>query len=115
MKGRYQKAIEIYEEIARPSLNNNLLKYGIRGHLLNAGIFQLCKGDVVPITNALERYQELDPMFSGTREYKLLMELAAAMDEEDVAKFTDAVKEFDSMTKLVIITLLWSYISQDRY
>ncbi|XP_022032398.1 alpha-soluble NSF attachment protein [Helianthus annuus] len=96
----YQKAIEIYEEIARPSLNNNLLKYGIRGHLLNAGICQLCKGDVVAITNALERYQELDPTFSGTREYKLLTELAAAMDEEDVAKFTDAVKEFDSMTKL---------------
>ncbi|KAJ0950000.1 putative NSF attachment protein [Helianthus annuus] len=111
----YQKAIEIYEEIARPSLNNNLLKYGIRGHLLNAGICQLCKGDVVAITNALERYQELDPTFSGTREYKLLTELAAAMDEEDVAKFTDAVKEFDSMTKLVIITLLWSYITQDRY
>ncbi|KAJ0624928.1 putative NSF attachment protein [Helianthus annuus] len=98
--GQYQKAIEIYEEIARPSLNNNLLKYGIRGHLLNAGICQLCKGDVVAITNALERYQELDPTFSGTREYKLLTELAAAMDEEDVAKFTDAVKEFDSMTKL---------------
>jgi len=54
---RYQKAIEIYEAIARQSLNNNLLKYGVRGHLLNAGICQLCKGDVVAITNALERYQ----------------------------------------------------------
>ncbi|KAJ0566678.1 putative NSF attachment protein [Helianthus annuus] len=97
---QYQKAIEIYEDIARQSLNNNLLKYSVRGHLLNAGICQLCKGDVVAITNALERYQELDPTFSGTREYKLLADLAAAMDEEDVAKFTDAVKEFDSMTKL---------------
>lgn len=54
---RYQKSIEIYEEIARQSLNNNLLKYGVKGHLLNAGICQLCKGDVVAITNALERYQ----------------------------------------------------------
>ncbi|KAJ0560364.1 putative NSF attachment protein [Helianthus annuus] len=112
---QYQKAIEIYEDIARQSLNNNLLRYGVRGHLLNAGICQLCKGDVVAITNALERYQELDPTFSGTREYKLLADLAAAMDEEDVAKFTDAVKDFDSMTKLVIITLLWSYITQNRY
>ncbi|KAM0015578.1 putative NSF attachment protein [Helianthus debilis subsp. tardiflorus] len=111
---QYQKAIEIYDEIARQSINNNLLKYGVRGHLLNAGICQLCKGDVA-ITNALERYQELDPAFSGTREYKLLADMAAAMDKEDVAKFTDAVKEFDSMTKLVIITLLWSYITQDRY
>ncbi|XP_051138470.1 alpha-soluble NSF attachment protein-like [Andrographis paniculata] len=97
---QYQKAIVIYEEIARHSLNNNLLKYGVKGHLLNAGICQLCKGDVVAINNALDRYQELDPTFSGTREYKLLADLSSAIDEEDAAKFTDAVKEFDSMTRL---------------
>ncbi|CAI9091813.1 OLC1v1026929C4 [Oldenlandia corymbosa var. corymbosa] len=54
---QYPKAIEIYEDIARQSLNNALLKYGVKGHLLNAGICQLCKGDVVAIHNALERYQ----------------------------------------------------------
>lgn len=54
---RYPKSIEIYEEIARHSLNNNLLKYGVKGHLLNAGICQLCRGDPVAITNALERYE----------------------------------------------------------
>ncbi|KAG8489747.1 hypothetical protein CXB51_017952 [Gossypium anomalum] len=97
---KYQKAIEIYEEIARQSLTNNLLKYGVKGHLLNAGICQLCKGDVVAITNALERYQDLDPTFSGTREYKLLADIASAIDEEDVSKFTEVVKEFDSMTPL---------------
>ncbi|GMN41200.1 hypothetical protein TIFTF001_010419 [Ficus carica] len=97
---QYQKSIEIFEEIARQSLNNNLLKYGVKGHLLNAGFCQLCKGDVVAITNALERYQDLDPTFSGTREYKLLADIAASIDEEDVAKFTDVVKEFDSMTPL---------------
>ncbi|KAF8397169.1 hypothetical protein HHK36_016076 [Tetracentron sinense] len=96
----YPKAINIYEEIARKSLNNNLLKYGVKGHLLNAGLCQLCKGDVVAITNSLERYQELDPTFSGTREYKFLSDLAAAIEEEDVTKFTDVVKEFDSMTTL---------------
>lgn len=97
---QYQKAIEIYEEIAKQSLSNNLLKYGVKGHLLNAGICHLCKGDVVAITNALERYQDLDPTFSGTREYRLLADIGAAIDEEDVAKFTDVVKEFDSMTPL---------------
>ncbi|XP_050210593.1 alpha-soluble NSF attachment protein 2 [Mercurialis annua] len=97
---QYPKAIEIYEEIARHSLGNNLLKYGVKGHLLNAGICHLCKGDVVSITNALEKYQDLDPTFSGTREYRLLADVAAAIDEEDVAKFTDVVKEFDSMTPL---------------
>ncbi|XP_059459246.1 alpha-soluble NSF attachment protein 2 [Corylus avellana] len=97
---QYPKSIEIYEQIARQSMNNNLLKYGVKGHLLNAGICQLCKGDVVAISNALERYQELDPTFSGTREYRFLADIAAAVDEEDVVKFTDVVKEFDSMTPL---------------
>ncbi|XP_021769282.1 alpha-soluble NSF attachment protein 2-like [Chenopodium quinoa] len=97
---QYPKAIEIYEDIGRQSLNNSLLKYGVKGHLLNAGLCHLCKGDVVSITNALEKYQDLDPTFSGTREYKLLSGLASAIDEQDVAKFTDLVKEFDSMTPL---------------
>lgn len=57
MSVRYQKAIEIFEEIARNSVNSNLLKYGVKGHLLNAGICQLCKGDAVAITNALDKYQ----------------------------------------------------------
>jgi alpha-soluble NSF attachment protein len=93
---RYQKATELFEEIARKSINNNLLKYGVRGTLLNAGICQLCRGDAVAINNSLERYQvpncsielsagcycqllqcysfwqDIDPTFSGTREYKLL-------------------------------------------
>ncbi|KAG5120942.1 hypothetical protein JHK84_039282 [Glycine max] len=97
---QYQRSIEIYEDIARQSLSNNLLKYGVKGHLLNAGICQLCKDDVIAITNVLERYQDLDPTFSGTREYRLLADIAAAIDEEDVGKFTEVIKEFDSMTPL---------------
>ncbi|GLT54685.1 hypothetical protein SLA2020_278660 [Shorea laevis] len=97
---QYKKAIEIYEEIARQSINNNLLKYGVRGHLLNAGLCQLCKGDIVAITNSLDRYQDLDPTFSRTRDYKFLADLAATIEEEDVAKLTDVVREFDSITPL---------------
>uniref|UniRef100_A0A453RUQ5 Alpha-soluble NSF attachment protein n=2 Tax=Triticinae TaxID=1648030 RepID=A0A453RUQ5_AEGTS len=97
---QYPKATEIFEEIARQSINNNLLKYSVRGILLNAGICQLCRADAVAIQNSLERYQEIDPTFSGTREYKLLADLAASMDDGDVAKFTDAIKEFDGMTRL---------------
>ncbi|KAJ6755611.1 SOLUBLE NSF ATTACHMENT PROTEIN SNAP [Salix purpurea] len=97
---QYQKAIQIYEDVARQSLNNNLLKYGVRGHLLNAGICQLCRGDVVAITNALEQYENLDPTFSRTREYKFLSDLATAIDEEDVPKLTSIIKEFDSISKL---------------
>lgn len=36
----------------------------------------------------------------------LWQELAASIDEEDVEKFTDAIKEFDSITKLVIFLII---------
>lgn len=97
---QYQKAIKIYEDTAQQSLNNNLLKYGVRGYLLNSGLCELCRGDIVAITNALERYQDLDPTFSRTREYRFLADLAASIDNEDVASFTRVVKEFGSITHL---------------
>lgn len=97
---QYQKAIKIYEDVARQSLDSNLLKYGVRGHLLNSGLCLLGQGDFVAITNALECYQDLDPTFSRTREYKFLADLAASIDEEDVEKFTTVVKEFNSITPL---------------
>ncbi|KAH0735741.1 hypothetical protein KY290_011400 [Solanum tuberosum] len=97
--GKFQRSIVMFEEIATYSIRNNLLKYGVRGHLLNAGICQLCKGDVIAISNAFERYQIVDTTFSGTRECKLLMGLAAAIDKRDVAEFTSCLKEYDSTIK----------------
>lgn len=72
MYDRYEKAIKIYEEIAHHSLNNNLLKYGVKGHLLSAGMCHLCKADVVSITNALEKYQVLLPFTANTRNISIL-------------------------------------------
>lgn len=54
---RYDKAIEIYENVARQSMNNNLLKYSVKGYLLNAGLCQICGKDIVAVHNAIENYQ----------------------------------------------------------
>ncbi|KAG5574118.1 hypothetical protein H5410_063884, partial [Solanum commersonii] len=55
------KSIAMFEEIATYSIKNNLLKYGVRGLLLNACVCQLCRGDI------------LDTTFSGMCECKFLM------------------------------------------
>jgi hypothetical protein len=34
-------------------------------------------------------------------------DLASSMDEGDVAKFTEAIREFDSMTRLVCLSFLF--------
>ncbi|WVY92492.1 hypothetical protein V8G54_031580 [Vigna mungo] len=97
-------SFKAHKEVLAKSLNNNLLKYGVKGDLFNDGLFQLCRGDVVGIINALERYQDIDPTFPGTRVYidflQYIVDITAAIDE-DVGKFTEVLKEFDSMTPLI--------------
>mmetsp|Transcript_15172 Transcript_15172/g.18292 ORF Transcript_15172/g.18292 Transcript_15172/m.18292 type:complete len:288 (-) Transcript_15172:1267-2130(-) len=96
----YPKAIEIFEEVAHASLDNKLLKYSVKTYLMNSGLCQLCRGDAVAISNALQKYQELDPSFTGSRECLLLEELAQKYEDGDVDGYTRAVTEFDKMTKL---------------
>ncbi|PQP97681.1 alpha-soluble NSF attachment protein 2 [Prunus yedoensis var. nudiflora] len=79
---QYPKSIEIYEEIARHSLNNNLLKRFC------------CNHQCIRAISGIRSY------FFRNKEYRFLADIAASVDEEDVAKFTDVVKEFDSMTPL---------------
>ncbi|MCL7022234.1 hypothetical protein MKW94_002265 [Papaver nudicaule] len=93
----YPRAIEIYEGLAKQSLH---LKYDMKGYLLNAGLCQLCEADAVAvaISNAVERYEELDMTFS--HEYKFLADLAASVDKVDVQRFTNVVKQFRRITEL---------------
>lgn len=96
----YSKAAEIYETVGRESLRSNLLKYSVKNYLLSAGLCQFCKGDIIAVQNALEKYQDMDPSFADTREFKLLSSLAQATEEGDAEEFTEAIKEFDSITRL---------------
>ncbi|KAK9903527.1 hypothetical protein WJX75_008075 [Coccomyxa subellipsoidea] len=96
----YQPAIQIYEDVARLCMDNNLLKYSTKGYLLNAGICRLCVGDPMAMQSALERYEDIDYTFSGSREGKLLKDLVEAFEAGDPEKYTDAIAEFDSMTRL---------------
>ncbi|KAI3890073.1 hypothetical protein MKX03_021430 [Papaver bracteatum] len=64
---QYPGAIEIYEDyLEKQSLDNKFLNYSVKGCLLNAGLSHLYEVDVFTISNALERYEEMDPTFSRT-------------------------------------------------
>jgi len=97
---QYQKAIEIYEQISKSSVGNNLIKWSVKDYLFRAGLCHLCIGDIVAIRRAFDNYQALDHTFGGSREYKLLTDLTDAIEESDAEKFTAAVAEFDSISKL---------------
>lgn len=97
---RYPLAIEVFEEVAKVSMGNNLLKFSVKGYLLNAGVCRLVSQDGIGVKNALERYEDIDPTFSDSRECKLLRGLADAAEEGDQDKFTAVLGEYDSMSRL---------------
>ena len=97
---RFEEATEIFEDVARASLNNNLLKYSAKGYFLQAGICRLCWNDPIGVLNACERYEENDPAFSGSRERELLVGCAKAAENGDQDEFSNVVAEFDSMSRL---------------
>ncbi|DBA73301.1 hypothetical protein WJX77_003916 [Trebouxia sp. C0004] len=97
---RFPVAIEIYENIAKSQVDSNLLKYSAKGNLLNAGLCRLNVDDEFTLRSAIERYEDIDISFGGSREHNLLIGLAEAKETGDSQKFTDAVAEYDSLTRL---------------
>ncbi|KAH0669511.1 hypothetical protein KY285_023678 [Solanum tuberosum] len=81
-------------------------KYYDAAHLLHTALFAVNKRKlwdrvgVVYVKLASCHLKIMETTFSGTRECKFLMGLAAAIDKRDVAEFTSCLKEYDSIIKL---------------
>lgn len=96
---KYSRAIEIYEQIGTGAIENPLLKYGARDHFFRAGLCHLCV-DYLNCQQALARYESILAAFNDSRESNFLKQLIAAVDENNIDNFTNAVKEYDNMSRL---------------
>mmetsp|Transcript_6486 Transcript_6486/g.23483 ORF Transcript_6486/g.23483 Transcript_6486/m.23483 type:complete len:298 (-) Transcript_6486:3137-4030(-) len=97
---QYERATEIFEDVAKASLDNNLLRFSAKGYFLQAGLCRLCWNDPIGVLNAIERYEESDPGFGSSRERELLSACAKAAENGNQDEFSQAVAEFDSMSRL---------------
>ncbi|XP_033115975.1 alpha-soluble NSF attachment protein-like isoform X1 [Anneissia japonica] len=95
----YGKSVEIYEEVAEVAVKTPLLKYSAKDYFFKAALCQMCI-DTLNAKLAVQKYEEMFAAFADSREYKLLNKLLAALEEEDVDGYTDAVKEYDSISRL---------------
>ncbi|CAH2054906.1 unnamed protein product, partial [Iphiclides podalirius] len=95
----YDKAIQIYEQIAKSSLDNSLLKYSAKEYMFRAALCHLCV-DLLNAQHALDKYCALYPAFGDTRECKLVKELIEHLEDQNVEAFTEAVKTYDSISRL---------------
>jgi len=96
----YVRAIELFEQVAKSSLDNNLLKWGAKEHLQRAILCYLANEDLVGAQKALENYKSWDASFSSSRECKFVEELISAVEKYDVEAFTQSVVDYDSVSKL---------------
>ncbi|XP_061729532.1 alpha-soluble NSF attachment protein [Cydia pomonella] len=95
----YDKAVQIYEQIAKSSLDNSLLKYSAKEYMFRAALCHLCV-DVLNASHAIEKYCGLYPAFADTRECKLIKELIEHLEDQNIDGFTEAVKNYDSISRL---------------
>ncbi|XP_044026148.1 N-ethylmaleimide-sensitive factor attachment protein, beta b isoform X4 [Siniperca chuatsi] len=96
---QYQKAIEIYEQVGASTMDNTLLKYSAKEYFFKASLCHFIV-DELNAKIAVEKYEEMFPAFSDSRECKLLKKLLEAHEEQNSEAFTEAVKEFDSISRL---------------
>uniref|UniRef100_A0A8C2Z4H9 N-ethylmaleimide-sensitive factor attachment protein, alpha b n=1 Tax=Cyclopterus lumpus TaxID=8103 RepID=A0A8C2Z4H9_CYCLU len=96
---QYPKAIEIYEQVGTHAMDSTLLKYSAKDHFFKAALCHFCV-DMLNAKLAVQKYEEMFPAFSDSRECKLLKKLLDAYEEQNVEAYTDSVKEFDTISRL---------------
>jgi alpha-soluble NSF attachment protein len=92
--------VDKFEAVGKESMGNNLLRFSVKGYLLNAGVCRLCFQNADEVKRALERYDDIDPSFGASRECTLLNELTDAAELGDQDAFATALAEYDSMSRL---------------
>lgn len=95
----YEKAISIYEQVAATSLESSLLKYSAKEYFFRAALCHLSV-DLLNAQHAIEKYSNQYPAFQDSREYKLIKELCEHLEDQNIEGFTDAVKAYDSISRL---------------
>ncbi|XP_022667962.1 alpha-soluble NSF attachment protein-like [Varroa jacobsoni] len=96
---KFERAIEIYEQVASSCIDSSLLKYSAKEYFFRATLCHLAI-DVLNATHALNKYDEMYPSFADSREYKFSKTLIKAVEDEDVEAFTAAVTEYDAISRL---------------
>uniref|UniRef100_A0A8D3ECM0 NSF attachment protein alpha n=1 Tax=Scophthalmus maximus TaxID=52904 RepID=A0A8D3ECM0_SCOMX len=96
---QYPKAIEIYEQVGTHAMDSTLLKYSAKDHFFKAALCHFCV-DMLNAKLAVQKYEEMFPAFSDSRECKLMKKLLDAYEEQNMDAYTDSVKEYDTVSRL---------------
>lgn len=96
----YRKASETFEQLARDSMSSNLLKFSAKGYLLQAILCQLANGDSVAADMLLNRAEEIDYSFKGSREGNFAKDLLEAFMSGNTGQFGEITYNYDQISRL---------------
>ncbi|KAI9341646.1 soluble NSF attachment protein [Obelidium mucronatum] len=96
----FEAAVSGFEEVASRCVDNKLTKWSMKEYFFKSGICLLNIGDLVRVRSSIERYCGMDLTFHETRECKFILALADSVENGDVEAFTNAVVDYDRLTKL---------------
>jgi len=97
---KYDRAIQVFDQLATNCLDNSLTKWNFREHAFKATLCQLANTDIVNAKRFIEKYSGLGPDFASSREAKVLNEVIGALENHDVESFTNSVADYDSVNRL---------------
>lgn len=98
LHGDYQDAVQRFEKVIKMSQGNPNMRYSLKIYFLHAGFCHLAL-DIVGAKRALARYQEIDPTFAETDQYKLLADLTEIVEQGDSEAFVDRLRQHQDKTK----------------
>ena len=85
--------------MAAAALQSNLLKYSAKDYFFRASLCHLCV-DSINAQHAVSKYEEQHPAWGDSREAKLIKTLCTEIEQQDVEAYTEAVKQYDSISRL---------------
>jgi len=98
--GDYTSAIARYKKVADAYMDSPLTRFNVKEIWLRQGLCALAMGDFTQSSNLLSYSRTIDPTFQTTREAKFLSTLTDAFSQGDVELFTNALVEWDHISKL---------------
>ncbi|CAD8089600.1 unnamed protein product [Paramecium sonneborni] len=93
-------AIKIFEDIGDKYMENKLTAPSAKELYFKSCLLYLCNNDSVGCGIALERYLDKDPSFASARQYKFVVNLIKAVDNNNVQMFSDECFEFNKIIPL---------------
>jgi alpha-soluble NSF attachment protein len=97
-RGMYNRAIVLFEELAKALPPDSPKRYMIKDYFFCALLLFFCTDNKHQAMSALEKYKSLDPNFCNTKECEFITKLLCIYSKGDSEEFRKLMYEYDKVS-----------------